>query len=183
MTRPRGRPSRDAPSVSPGDILVAALGVLDAKGVEAFTMRAVSDRLRISPMSIYHHFGDRDGLIEAMSDRVYAGVIAPDEGDALDRIGAFLRAYHAEVRRHPGLILLIFSCPAVFPRQARRMTDEITRLLIEAVCRHRPRRCGSRFSSTSPTGPRSPRPWRHGLNRSVARTTAMLRRSRCCCSN
>ena len=114
------------------DMLIAALDLLGAAGVEGFTMRALAARLQVNPMTIYHHFGDRDGLIAAMADRVYAGIPAPATGTPRARIEALLRAYHAEVLHHPGLTLLIFSRPPVFPNQARRITDSIARLLVEA---------------------------------------------------
>lgn len=132
MNRPRGRPPRDKAGVSPDDILLAALDLLDAKGAEAFTMRALAERLQINAMTIYHHFGDRDGLIGAISERVYRGVCAPTSGSPRSRIEALLLAYHAQVLLHPGLALLIFSRPAVFPEQARRITEDIAALLAEA---------------------------------------------------
>lgn len=132
MNRRRGRPPRDGATPSREDMLTTALDLLDARGIEAFTMRALAGRLQINPMTIYHHFGNRDGLIAAMSERVYAEVTAPDSGETLSRIEALLRAYHAQVLRHPALTLLIFSRPALFPQQARRITDEIAGLLIEA---------------------------------------------------
>lgn len=131
MNRPRGRPPRNATAVSREDLLSTALDLLDAKGVDAFTMRALAERFQVNPMTIYHHFGDRDGLIAAMAERVYCGVSAPVSGAPRDRIEALLRAYHAQVLRHPGLTLLIFSRPTVFPEQARRITEDIARFLVE----------------------------------------------------
>ncbi|HEY4545336.1 MAG TPA: TetR/AcrR family transcriptional regulator [Pedomonas sp.] len=132
MKRPRGRPPRSKAAVSPEDMLATALDLLDARGVDAFTMRALAERLQINPMTIYHHFGDRDGLIRAMSERVYGTVCAPQTGTPRDRIAALMRAYHAQVLRHPGLTLLLFSRRTVFPEQARRITESIARLLVEA---------------------------------------------------
>ena len=51
-------------------MLSAALRLLDSQGVEGFTMRSLAHSLGVTPMTIYHHFGDRDGLIAAMADRV-----------------------------------------------------------------------------------------------------------------
>jgi AcrR family transcriptional regulator len=113
-------------------MLLGALDLLDAKGVEAFTMRALAERLQINAMTIYHHFGDRDGLIGAMSERTYRCVSAPTSGLPRSRIKALLLSYHAQVLHHPGLTLLIFSRPAVFPEQARRITEDIAALLAEA---------------------------------------------------
>ncbi len=95
-------------------------------------MRALADQLQVSPMTIYHYFRDRDGLIDALSEYVYAEVSAPATGAFRDRIRSLLQAYHDQVLSYPSLTLLIFMQPAVFPRQAQRITDEIKRLLVEA---------------------------------------------------
>ncbi len=132
MSRARGRPPRDKAAPSTDDMLSAALELLDAGNIEAFTMRALAERLQINAMTIYHHFGDRDGLIAAMSEKVYRDVSAPASGTPRSRIEALLQAYHAKVLRHPGFTLLIFSRPTIFPEQARRITEDVAALLSEA---------------------------------------------------
>ncbi|EAV45291.1 putative TetR-family transcriptional regulator [Roseibium aggregatum IAM 12614] len=132
MKRPRGRPLREDAPVSRKDMLGAAFDLLDHKGVGAFTMRALAERLDINPMTIHHHFGGRDGLIGAMSEYAYERVSVRDDGTAIERIRELLNAYHAQVLRYPGLTMLIFSQPNVFPKQAERITNEISTLLTEA---------------------------------------------------
>lgn len=131
MKRPRGRPPRAEAPVSRDDMVVAALALLDREGVDALTMRALAERLGINPMTILYHFGGRDGLIGAMSEAVYEQVTALENGTPIDRIGGLLKAYHAQVLRHPALTMLIFSRPTVFPQQAERITNEISTLLAE----------------------------------------------------
>ena len=127
--RSRGRPRADNESVSPAKILSEALALLDIEGVESLTMRAVALRAGVNPMTIYHHFQDRDGLIRALADTVYADVAPPSGGTVRSRIEGLLRAYRSEVVRHPGLTLAIFNRPAVFPQHARRITDNLASLL------------------------------------------------------
>ena len=131
MKRPRGRPPRAEAPVSRDDMVLAALALLDREGVDALTMRALAERLGINPMTIHYHFGGRDGLIGAMSEAVYTQVTALENGTPIDRIGGLLKAYHAQVLRHPALTMLIFSRPTVFPQQAERITNEISTLLAE----------------------------------------------------
>ena len=57
-------------------MLEAALDILDGEGADALTMRALAKRSGVNPMTLYHHFGDQDGLIKALSERVYAGVVS-----------------------------------------------------------------------------------------------------------
>lgn len=131
MNRPRGRPKSDTGTPSRESMEEAALQILDTGGSEAFTMRAVAERLGVNPMTIHHHFGGRNGLIKALADRVYSAVTAPETGDCLRRIESLLHTYHASVIRHPELALLIFSGPDVFPKQAQRITDDISTLLAD----------------------------------------------------
>ena len=131
MKRPPGRPPRAEVPVAREDMVLAALDLLDREAADALTMRALAERLGINPMTIHYHFGGRDGLICAMSEAVYAQVKAPKDGTPIGRIGGVLKAYHAQVLRHPALTMLIFSRPAVFPQQAVRITNEISALLLE----------------------------------------------------
>ena len=129
--RSRGRPRADTERVSPAKILLEALALLDSEGFESLTMRAVAVRAGVNPMTIYHHFQDRDGLIRALADTVYSDVTSPIEGTVRSRIEGLLRAYRSKVVRHPGLTLAIFNRPAVFPQHARRITDNLATLLGE----------------------------------------------------
>lgn len=92
-------------------------------------MRALASRVGINPMTIYHHFTDRDGLIRALAEKVYSDVTAPGDGDAPTRVAALLAAYHGKVVQHPALTLAIFGRPAVFPEHAERITADLTKLL------------------------------------------------------
>lgn len=108
-----------------------ALAILDAEGLDGLTMRALAMRVGINPMTIYHHFKDRDGLIKALAESVYDDVAAPEAGEALSRAKRLLTAYYAKVVLYPALTLAIFARPAVFPDHAKRITDELTSLLGE----------------------------------------------------
>jgi len=129
-TRARGRPSAND-GISPATILTQALEILDAEGLERLTMRTLAGRVGINPMTIYHHFSDRDGLIGALGDMVYADVAAPPAGDPRMRLAGLLAAYRAKVVRHPALTMAIFSRPAVFPEHAQRITATLEHLLGE----------------------------------------------------
>lgn len=127
--RSRGRPRAEEENELPAKILAEALALLDSEGFERLTMRAVAKRANVNPMTIYHHFKDRDGLIGALADIVYADVVSPSEGAARFRIEGLLKAYRTRVVRHPGLTLAIFNQSAELPDHARRITDNLTKLL------------------------------------------------------
>jgi AcrR family transcriptional regulator len=130
--RGKGRPpTNGGAAVSPARILSEALAILDAGGVDDLTMRALATCAGINPMTIYHHFGDRDGLLKALAEKVYADVAFPETGEAFERARCLLTAYYAKVVRHPSLTLAIFGRPSVLPDQARRITGELAELLGE----------------------------------------------------
>jgi AcrR family transcriptional regulator len=52
-------------------ILSAADGVLEKHGVASLTMESVARTAGVSRVSVYDHFGDRSGLIEALTWRMF----------------------------------------------------------------------------------------------------------------
>lgn len=130
MTRPRGRPARGE-GLGLEAILAQALSLLDEGGGQGLTMRALGARLGVSPMSLYRHVGDRAGLLQALSDKVYARVLeeAGEAGDPRAAIRALLASYHLAVGHHPQLTLAIFATPEAFAGVTRRITDRLSDLL------------------------------------------------------
>jgi len=129
--RGRGRPPAGGETVLPESILSEALRILNADGLDGLSMRALATRVGINPMTIYHHFKDRDGLIKSLAEWVYADVAAPETGDAHARARSLLTAYYAKVVLYPALTLAIFARPAVFPDHAMRITRELMIFLSE----------------------------------------------------
>ena len=69
----RPRSTRDRPAKAPLSeeaIVDAALAILKAQGLEAVTMRRVAAALDTGPGSLYVYVSGRDGLLEAMVDRI-----------------------------------------------------------------------------------------------------------------
>ena len=131
IARKPGRPA-DGKTIAKDAILADALALLSSEGVDGLTMRALAARVGITPMTIYHHFGDRDGLIRELAELVYAGVTVPTTGDALARAQGLLLGYHAKVMLHPSLTSAIFGRPVLLPAEARRITETLISLLRES---------------------------------------------------
>lgn len=130
MNRPRGRPPRGA-GLDHERILQEALALLDEGGGHGLSMRALAARLGVSPMSLYRHVGDRDALLRAVAERVYAGVLAADDEKmaALARVRALLLRYHQAVSRHPQLALALFATPGALDSVTGRITARLDTLL------------------------------------------------------
>lgn len=130
MNRPRGRPARGQ-GVTRDKVLDAALALLDEGGDQALSMRSLAARLDVTAMSLYHHVGDRSGLLRALSDRVYEEVLAGTEvlPDPCAEIRRLLGRYHDAVGRHPQLTLAIFAEPAALAGTTRQITERLDVLL------------------------------------------------------
>jgi len=50
-------------------ILEVAADILEREGPEGLTTRAVGDAAQVSPPTLYHHFGDKAGLLTAVVSR------------------------------------------------------------------------------------------------------------------
>jgi AcrR family transcriptional regulator len=60
------RPQRTASSLIVPEVITAAVSLLGELGPDGFTVRSVARAAGVSPMSIYNHFGDKNGLVEAI---------------------------------------------------------------------------------------------------------------------
>ncbi|MFJ4650284.1 TetR/AcrR family transcriptional regulator [Nocardia sp. NPDC088792] len=97
---PRGTLNRDR-------IVDAATEVLDERGLDAVTMRAVADALQVNPMSLYRHFQDKNALLLAVLDRLLTRIELPPAGlPPAEAARQLMRAYYRLLRRYPGLHLL-----------------------------------------------------------------------------
>ena len=92
----------------------AAFELADADGLDALTVRAVATRLDAKPMSLYRHVANKDELLDALVERMYAEFETPDP--QLPDWRAELRHRASSVRevlvRHPWSIALIETAPA-----------------------------------------------------------------------
>jgi AcrR family transcriptional regulator len=61
-------------------VLHAAIAHADAGGLEALTMRTLAETLEVAPMAPYRHVADKDDLIDAMVDAVFAEIGVPSGG-------------------------------------------------------------------------------------------------------
>ncbi|WP_037577654.1 TetR/AcrR family transcriptional regulator [Phaeacidiphilus oryzae] len=123
------------------EILDAALAVADEQGLDAVSMRAVADRVGVTPMALYRHVSGKAELLDGMLGRLLAALLptptkaanAADSPPAgwKGRLRAFALAFREVTRRHPWSAQLLFSRPAVTP-DAVRVVDLIYTALLEA---------------------------------------------------
>lgn len=65
----RSRPTRGPkPSLTPDDVVRAAMQIADKDGLGALTMQAVSARLGLTTMAVYRYFPSKEALFDAIVD-------------------------------------------------------------------------------------------------------------------
>jgi AcrR family transcriptional regulator len=113
------------------EILDAALRLADEVGLAGLSMRALADRLGVTPMALYRHVGDKQGLLDGLVERLLTGE-PPESGrpwrERLHRQGAILRA---AARCHPRVFPLLLARRAVTDA-ALRARDGVYQALREA---------------------------------------------------
>lgn len=67
------------------DLLSAAMQLLSSEGREGATMRAICAAAGVTPPTLYHYYGDLDGLHKAAIDETYLGVAQAYHGGTEER--------------------------------------------------------------------------------------------------
>jgi AcrR family transcriptional regulator len=102
----------------------AALGIADAEGADAITMRRISTELGSStPMSLYRYVGSKDGLVDLMIDAVYGEIelpAAPGDDWRADLEQLSLRTWSA-IQRHLWFGELVHTRPPFGPNALRHI--------------------------------------------------------------
>jgi AcrR family transcriptional regulator len=103
--KPRGRKPVAAPQhpLDRRHIASAALRLIDAKGLENFSMRRLGAALGVEAMAIYHHFQSKaevmDGVVELLLDEIEPALFT--EKPPLERLRDGFRALRRLAITHP----------------------------------------------------------------------------------
>ncbi len=108
----------EAAPLSEAAITAAGLALLDEGGEAAVTLRGVARRLGVTPMSVSHHTGGRDGLLAQVVAKAHAGLDVPsgDGKASAAEVAAAVLAYAAVARRHPAAVSALFARPDLMPK-------------------------------------------------------------------
>ena len=118
----RGRLTRER-------VLRAAIGHADGSGLEALTMRTLAELLEVAPMALYRHIANKDDLIDAMVDAVFAEIGVPaGGGDWRTSMRRRANAVRETLARHPWAVGLMESRRTPGPANLRHHDAMIGRL-------------------------------------------------------
>ena len=107
-------------------IAEATLLILESEGAEAVSMRRVAQAVGITPMAIYHHFPNREALLNSITDREFANFLGYIErrtvsGSHERRLISAMEAYIDYALDRPRIFDYVFSQPRP---AARRYPDD-----------------------------------------------------------
>lgn len=93
------------------DLVVArALDLADRRGLADLTIRALATECGVKPMAIYHHVANKEAILDAIVDVVFAEVYAPRPGRPWrDELAERSWSMRAALRRHPWALAVMES--------------------------------------------------------------------------
>jgi AcrR family transcriptional regulator len=114
------RPRR--PRLSRARIVAAAVELLDAEGVDGFSMRRLAARLDVGTMSLYEYVAAREDVLDLALDAALGQIElhVPDDAPWRDQLTGMANEARAVMRRHPWILTLVGSRPLLGPASLAR---------------------------------------------------------------
>jgi AcrR family transcriptional regulator len=110
MARGQGRTGgRGAKVLAPRDIVVEALRICDAYGLDALTVRRLANELGVGTMTLYRYFRSKEEILDAIADHVLGGMVVPpaDPEDPAAVLRTVGHAFRDLMQAHPSLVQLV----------------------------------------------------------------------------
>ncbi|MDV7241851.1 MULTISPECIES: TetR/AcrR family transcriptional regulator [Rhodococcus] len=133
-----GTPSRKTPgrppSLTEDQIVDAALEIIRSEGLDALSMRRLSQQLGRSQMAAYSYVADKQELLDLVAQRTLADVGIPDESVGLwdCRLRMLIDGIDSQLRRNPGIAGLLLQRML---HSDRRLVDAFMAILLSAGLR------------------------------------------------
>jgi TetR/AcrR family tetracycline transcriptional repressor len=111
--------------LSTDEIVDAAIAILRERGLDAVSMRNVSASLGVSPVPLYNRIGNKDALVDAMAQRLFADLAPPSRRDESWSAYAtrWADALRSQLRTTPDVRLILGSRRQVFVESTRPLID------------------------------------------------------------
>ena len=97
-------------------ILDAARTLFVERGIEAVSMREIAKKINYSATTLYHHFADKEALLQAVCDEDFLALASGMREvmqipDLIKRIQTFCKGYAMFALQHPNHYRLMFMTP------------------------------------------------------------------------
>jgi len=118
-------------SLTRAAVLQTALELADEVGLERTSLRAVAQRLRVTPMALYRHVHGKEDLLDGMAEVVYGRLHLPAAGgDWWEELASLARSTRSVLLAHPAAVPLLARAPAGPNGQA--LDDALRAVLLRA---------------------------------------------------
>jgi AcrR family transcriptional regulator len=117
-------------------LLLAAAQLLEEANGGAVSTRAICDRAGVQAPTLYHHFGSKDGLLDAVLKHGFGEFLASrtDTGEDDDPIEAIRRGWDLHVRfglENPTFYILIYG--RARPGEPCGVVTQVERMILDAL--------------------------------------------------
>jgi TetR/AcrR family tetracycline transcriptional repressor len=130
--RPRPGPRRAS---TEGQVLDAALALLDEGGVDAASVRSIASKVGVAPNAVYTYFADKAAIHKAIVERLLGevdqGVFADREVVWQKRVESLALQLRARLSAHPGAVPLLINSPLDGPH-ALALNERLLELFADA---------------------------------------------------
>lgn len=113
------------PRLTAEKIVRAAIGVADAEGLDALSMRRIAEELDVSAMAIYTYVPGKAELIDVMVDRAFGELTPPSHTGWRARLEHIARDNWALFHRHPWLLRVTLARPPMGPNTIAKYETEL----------------------------------------------------------
>jgi TetR/AcrR family tetracycline transcriptional repressor len=115
-------------------VIETALSLGDKEGLEAISLRRVARELGVTPMALYRYVDSKEGLLTAVSERVFEEFELPAESDEDWRkdFKALARSLRRLLVTHPSVTALFSSHPAEISENGARVVEVVLGVLRRA---------------------------------------------------
>lgn len=112
-----GTPAQHTDILTRERVLVTALAMIDAEGVEALSMRRLGQALHRDPMRLYRHLESKAALLDAVTELVLTEftVASRHDGDWEGALRAAAHAFRKIALAHPRMVPLLVTRPLSTP--------------------------------------------------------------------
>lgn len=129
-----GRPKE--PILDVQIVVKAALAMIDEHGLEGLSMRALGRELNVNPASLYHHFQNKDDILDAVREHIIrkANLSTKTKGKSWQEVLLALgKSYRSAMTQHPkATSLLTINNPIRTRVVGHRLYESVVAVLLEA---------------------------------------------------
>jgi len=128
-----GRKSKVEPRLDRGQIVHAALDLLDAVGFDGLTMRSLAKKLGIKAASLYWHIHDKQDLLSLLADEICVSMREPDRTlPWLKQLEEFGYEYRRVLLTHRDAARVLAGSGAPSGPHRLRLTEILLKTLLDA---------------------------------------------------